>query len=471
MMESNPASPLFTDYYQLTMGQAYFKKNLHEQPACFDYFFRKLPFKGGYVVLAGVQDFLQALENLKFSDADLEYLQKQGLDEAFLEYLKAFRFSGSISGAKDGSIVFPLEPILKVEGTLLETQLVETLLLNFINFQSLIATKASRIRFSAGTRILSDFGLRRAQGPGATMASRASIVGGFDNTSNLLAACNYNIPASGTMAHSFIETFENELAAFRHYAAVFPNNCVLLVDTYNTLKSGLPNAIIVAKELEAKGFRLKGIRLDSGDLAYFSKKARALLDSHGLQYVQIIVSNQLDEYVIKSLLDQGAPIDVFGVGTSMIIGKPDGALDGVYKLAWAGDKPRLKISDNVQKTTFPGKKVVYRFLDNERRFYVDCISLEGEPLPKKMIHPFEAEKSLSLEGLDCIPLFCQLMQVGKMLFAPISAFEQREYAYKEFEKLPEEHKRFDFPHIYKIGISEELASLRTGMMRNFLKAL
>ncbi|HAJ98982.1 MAG TPA: nicotinate phosphoribosyltransferase [Bacteroidales bacterium] len=469
MHYQNPISPLYTDFYQLTMGQAYFMNKLHDQPACFDYFFRKIPYKGGFVLLSGVQDFLQALEQLAFCKEDLDFLQRMGFSDEFLEFLRRFKFRGSILGASDGDIVFPLSPILRIEGTLFECQLIETLLLNIINFQSLIATKASRVRFSAGNRILSDFGLRRAQGYGAVMASKAAIAGGFDNTSNLLAAHAFDIPAAGTMAHSFVESFESELTAFRHYAQVFPDNCILLVDTYNTLKSGVPNAIVVAKELEAKGFKLKGIRLDSGDLAYFSKKARTMLDMEGLQYVKIIVSNQLDEYVIKSLIDQGAPIDVMGVGTSMIIGRPDGALDGVYKLAWAGEKPRLKISDNVQKTTLPGKKIVYRFLDADGNFYADCIALEDEPVPQRMIHPFEAEKSLSLNDLQYKLLLKPIMENGKMIIPTQTPFQLREIGEKEFASLPEEHKRFDFPHIYKVGISEGVTNLRADLLRNYMK--
>ena len=460
MFESSKISPLYTDLYQLTMGQAYFTNGKHQTEACFDYFFRKIPYKGGYVVFAGLSDLLEMIEGLRFSEKDLSYLKNQGFRMDYLEYLESFQFKGSLSGMKEGEIVFPFEPILRVEGGLLETQLVETLLLNILNFQSLIATKASRIRLSAGKRQLSDFGLRRAQSFGALHASKAAIIGGFDSTSNVLAAERYGIPPSGTMAHSFIETFENELEAFRHYAEAFPEQCVLLVDTYNTLRSGIPNAIRVAHEMEAKGRRLSAIRLDSGDLAYFARKARKMLDESGLDYVKIVVSNQLDEHVIKSLLDQGAPIDIFGVGTNMVIGRPDGAIDGVYKLAASGGKARLKISDNVQKTTLPGRKKVLRYLDTEGNFYADCIALVEEDHPGKMIHPFEKEKSLILEGRDFETVFAPLMERGKALQKPHSAFELRERVYARLERLPAEHQRFDFPHIYKVGISERLSELR-----------
>ncbi|HSV87019.1 MAG TPA: nicotinate phosphoribosyltransferase [Bacteroidales bacterium] len=469
MINSLPISPLYTDLYQLTMGQAYFFSGKHEQQSSFDYFFRKIPFQGGYVVLAGVEEFLNMLEHLHFSEYDLNYLKKLGFKNEFLEYLSGFRFRNNIIGMEEGEIVFPLEPILRVDGGLLECQLVETLLLNVINFQSLVATKASRIRNSAGARPLSDFGLRRAQSLGSLHASRAAIIGGFDSTSNVLAAQNYDISPAGTMAHSFIETFDNELDAFRHYADVFPDNCILLVDTYNTLKSGIPNAIKVAHELEAKGHKLKGIRLDSGDLAYFAKRARKMLNDNGLHYVKIIVSNQLDEYVIKSLLDQGAPIDIFGVGTSMVIGKPDGAIDGVYKLAWTGNKPRLKISDNVQKTTLPGKKIVFRFFDNDGFFYADCIALESENSPDLMIHPFEKEKSLNLKDLRREVLHKPLMEHGKALNGMQNPAVLREKVQKRLEYLAPEHKRFDFPHLYKVGISEALSDLRSQIICQFRK--
>lgn len=268
MFDYYKLSPLYTDLYQLTMAQAYFQNNMHKRRASFDYFFRKLPFKGGYVVFAGLFDLVRYVEQLRFSDDDIYYLQNHGFDKRFLEYLKTFRFEGDISGMREGELVFPFEPVVRVEGNLIEAQLVETLLLNIVNFQSLIATKASRIRFVSGNRMLSDFGLRRAQSFGAMHASKAAIIGGFNSTSNVLAAKKFELPHVGTMAHSFIESFGDELTAFRAYSNAFPKACTLLVDTYNTLFSGIPNAITVAKEMRQKGESLNGIRLDSGDLAY-----------------------------------------------------------------------------------------------------------------------------------------------------------------------------------------------------------
>ncbi len=458
-------SPLYTDMYQLTMGQAYFLHQRHDSPACFDYFFRKTPYDGGYVIFTGLADLLEIIASISFDSSEIDYLHSQGFHPDYLSYLEGFTFKGSIFGMKEGEIIFPFEPVLRVEGGMLETQLIETLLLNLLNFQSLIATKASRIRNSAGTRILSDFGLRRAQGMGGIQASRAAIIGGFDNTSNVFSARQNGIPPAGTMAHSFIESYDSELDAFRAYASVFPDKCILLVDTYNTLKSGLPNAIKVARELEEKGFKLKGIRLDSGDLAYLSKKARAMLDNEGFDYVQIVVSNQLDEFVVKSLLDQGAPIDIFGVGTSMITGRPDGAIDGVYKLSFSDGKARLKISENIQKTTLPGKKKVLRYLDEEGRFYADCIALYEEDSPEKMFHPFQKEKSILLKGRPYEELFILHMQHGKITTAVNGPFALREQVSQRLGQLPEEHKRFDYPHIYKVGISQKLSKSRDSIVK------
>ncbi|MFA5615247.1 MAG: nicotinate phosphoribosyltransferase, partial [Syntrophorhabdaceae bacterium] len=300
-------SATYTDHYELTMGQAYFLAGQKDVLAVFDYFFRKNPFEGGYAIFAGLLDLLAVLEAFRFDKEDLRFLKEQSFDPDYLTYLENFRFKGTVYSPPEGDLVFPTRPVLRVEGNLIETQLIETVLLNILNFQSLIATKASRMRLVAKDRMLIDFGLRRAQGPGGYYASRAAVIGGFDATSNARAARDYNLQPSGTMAHSYIESYESEIDAFRSFAAARPNDCVLLVDTYNTLYSGVPNAIIVAKEMERKGQRLKGIRLDSGDLSYLAQKCRAMLDEAGLSYVRIAASNQLDEYVIRSLMDQGAP--------------------------------------------------------------------------------------------------------------------------------------------------------------------
>ncbi|MDZ7847017.1 MAG: nicotinate phosphoribosyltransferase [Owenweeksia sp.] len=353
----------FTDLYQLSMAQVYFQTGRHNETAVFDYFFRKLPFKGGYAVFAGLQNLIDILEKFRFEEKDIAFLQKKGFPKDFLDYLRNFQFRGNIYGPKEGDLVFSTRPVLQVEASLIEAQIIETLLLNVLNFQTLIATKASRMRLTAGNGKLVDFGLRRAHGPAGYYAARAAMIGGFSATSNVLAGRDFGLETSGTMAHSFVQSYDSELAAFRDFAKYRSHDCVLLVDTYDTLKSGLPNAIKVGREMAERGDRLKGIRLDSGDLAYLAQQSRKMLDEAGLEYVKIAASNQLDEHVIKSLRDQNAPIDLFGVGTSLVTGSPDAALDGVYKLSETNGVPRIELSESIEKITLPGKKQVYRLAD------------------------------------------------------------------------------------------------------------
>lgn len=330
-----------------------------------------------------MEDLLDVLEQLRFEQQDIEFLQHQNMHPGFIDYLQQFKFTGAVYASREGDVVFPTRPVVIIEANLIEAQIIETLLLNILNFQTLIATKARRIRQVAGERILIDFGLRRAQGAGGYFASRAAIVGGFDSTSNVRAGRDYSIPVSGTMAHSFIQSYDSEIQAFSDYAEAWPENCFLLVDTYNTLQSGVPNAIKIAKEMEKRGHRLKGIRLDSGDLAWLSKRARHMLDEAGLNYVAITVSNQLDEYVIKNLLEQDAPIDAFGVGTNLAIGAPDAALDGVYKLAFINGQPSIKLSDTPAKITIPYQKQVYRVFERDGTYRgADVVCLKRK---KKLI--------------------------------------------------------------------------------------
>ena len=453
--------------YELAMAEAYFKEKKQDEHACFDYFFRKIPYGGGYVIFCGLAELLPVIESLHFDSGEIDWLHKQGFDKEFLSWLEAFRFKGNIRSMQEGEIVFPLEPLLEVEGGLAEVQIIETLLLNYLNFQSLIATKAARMRYAAGSRHLSEFGLRRAQALGGVSASRAAIAGGFDSTSNMFAAKKYNIKAVGTMAHSFIQSQQDELTAFRKFADAEPENCTLLVDTYNTLKSGIPNAIIVAKEMKQKGHQLKAVRLDSGDLAYLSKKARKMLDDVGLQNVLISVSNQLDEYLIKSLLEQKAPIDSFGVGTSLATGQPDAALDGVYKLSEINGEPKLKLSENITKVTLPGIKQVYRFIDDANCFAADAIGLEKDPVPSKMIHPYDIEKSMPLNTKNATPLLKGVMKNGKSLLKNDEPENVAGFVQKRMQQLPDEHKRFNNPHIYKVGISESLHQLRSDLRKKY----
>ncbi len=465
-MESNLG--LFTDKYELTMAQAYFKGGRSQSKAVFDYFFRNLPFQNGFLVFAGLQDFLLLLQDFTFNEQAIDFLHHDHFDPDFLEYLKSFRFKGTIHAMREGEIVFPYEPLLRVEGTLIETQIIETLLLNILNFESLIATKAARVRLAAGNRAVSDFGLRRAHGMGGIHASRAAIIGGCDSTSNVLTAFRYGLNPVGTIAHSFIQSFPDEISAFREYARFNPDTCFLLVDTYDTLNSGIPNAITVAKELERDGHRLVGIRIDSGDLAYLSKKARRMLDEAGLHYVKISVSNQLDERVIKSLIEQGAPIDLFGVGTRLITGQPDSALDGVYKLSVADGQPRMKISDSLSKTTLPGLKKVFRYSNGDGGFLADAIVLDDEREIEYIYHPFEKEKHFRVADLKKESLFEKVVDRGELIMQLRSVPEIAAFVRERLNLLPPEHKRFEYPHIYKVGVSKKLRLLRDEIVRNHL---
>jgi nicotinate phosphoribosyltransferase len=462
----NDGSGIYTDYYQLTMAQGYFLTGRTDAVSCFDYFFRENPFHGGYVIFAGLTDVLEMIEGFSFSDEMIEYLRRHGFQDDFLRYLRSFKFRGTITSVREGEIVFPLEPLLRIEGTLIEAQIVETLLLNILNFESLIATKASRVKAAAGGRRVVDFGLRRAQGLGGIHGTKAAIIGGIDATSNLYAAFHNGFEVSGTQAHSWVQSFNDELTAFRKYAEVYPDRCILLVDTYNTLRSGLPNAIRVGKELEQRGHHLMAIRLDSGDLAYLSKHARNMLDQAGLPYVKITVSNQLDEYVIRSLLeDQGAPIDIFGVGTRLITGQPAAALDGVYKLSMCDREPRLKFSENYTKLTLPGVKSIYRFLNEEGLFSADGVTLQGEPQPESIFHPFFPEQRSSLKHCASEMLMHKVMDGGSTIIKS-SAQESAQYAQERLSHLAAEHKRFEFPHIYRVGISQKLLSLRARLVED-----
>lgn len=461
----------YTDLYEITMGETYFLANRQDHKACFDYFFRKVPNRGGYVVFAGLQEALEILEDLHFTKEDIHFLKQLNFHSSFIEYLENFRFSGEVYACPEGEIIFPNCPILRVEGNIIEAQLVETLLLNILNFESLIATKASRMKEVAGNRILSDFGLRRSQGMGGVLATKASIIGGFHSTSNVYAAQIYGLDVVGTMAHSFVESFDSELEAFRVFSASRPDDCIFLVDTYNTIRSGVPNAIIVAKEMELAGQKASGVRLDSGDLAYLSKATRRMLDEAGLGYMKIVASNQLDEFVIKSLMEQGAPIDIFGVGTSLVTGKPDGALDGVYKLSAYSGKPRLKLSESLEKITLPGVKQVLRVMDKNEMFYgADVIVLaDEEQRTDVMNHPYEPGKSMAIGNFTQIPLLQKVMSKGKRIVEQPSLREVSDYVFKRLSLLPTEFKRFENPHIYKVGISDKLMDLRDGLRNEYKK--
>ncbi len=453
-------SGLFTDHYELTMAQGYFLDGRQNLSACFDYFFRKNPFGSGYTIFAGLQNLLEIISDFKFEAEAIDHLNKIGFKSDFLEYLKDFSFKGDIFAPNEGEVVFSAEPIVRFEGNIIETQLIESVSLNVLNFQSLIATKASRLRHSAGDRMVIDFGMRRAQGMAAIHGSRAAVIGGVNSTSNVYSAYSYGMTSTGTMAHSWIQSYDDEIDAFRKFAHAFPQNCVLLVDTFDTLRSGVPNAITVAKEMEAKGQKLFAVRLDSGDLAYLSKKARVMLSDAGLKYVKIVASNQLDEYLIKSLIEQGAPIDGFGVGTSLITGQKDAALDGVYKLSMADERPNLKLSEDFEKITLPGVKKIHRYFNGNGNFYADGILLNDEKDPERIFHPLQPLKSSEVKNMKKEILQSKVYANGAILLEEKSVHEISEYVKERLNRLPEEHKRFENPHIYKIGVSSKLMNLR-----------
>ena len=461
---------LFTDLYELTMMQGYWASGLTEHHSCFELFFRSVPEQGGYCVAAGIEDSLRLLADLRFRPEHLDYLASLELFRpAFLEYLGDLRFRGDLRALPEGSIVFPHEPILEVTGRTVEAQWVETLLLNCVNFQTLIATKASRIVRAATPATVIEFGLRRAHGPnGGRWASKAAYAGGCVGTSNVEAGFLYGIPVYGTHAHSWIQSFPNERDAFRAYADAFPDHCIFLIDTYDTLHQGLPNAIAEAKRLQAAGRRAVGIRLDSGDLAYLAKACRAELDKAGLEYVKILASSDIDEYLIQEMKVQQAPIDFFGVGTRLVTAFQEPALGGVYKLAaikapggaW---EPKLKISSNPAKTTIPGRKQIWRY-EADGRYQGDALACFDEAAPARMRHPDLEHKQTTFPADTLRPLLAPRMRGGELLGAAPSLEETRGFVATELAKLPVEHQRLANPHIYRVGLSDRLWETRHTMI-------
>jgi nicotinate phosphoribosyltransferase len=447
---------------------------MHGQRAGFDLFFRKNPFQGSYAVFAGLEPALNYLEQLAFSDDDLIYLKSLGIFRAnFIDYLRTFRFRGRVVAAPEGTVVFANEPILTVEGTLGEAQLVESALLNIINFQTLIATKAARIKQAAGHSVVVEFGLRRAQGPdGALGEVRAAYVGGVRSTSNVWAGQLIGVPVKGTHAHSWVMAFEDELEAFRAYAAVFPDSAILLVDTYDTLKSGVPNAITVAGELRRKGHELVGIRLDSGDLAYLSKTARQMLDEAGFPAVKIVASSDLDEYVIESIRNEGGRIDIYGVGTRLATaaGVGGGALGGVYKLVSYNGEPRLKVTSDIAKATLPGDKSLLRLVDHDGTFVQDVICRAGErPAPGSRV--FDPTNPLRRKILppDChYRHIRQVVMDGGGIRETLPSLEAcADHCAGQLSCLPEGTLRLHNPHRYKVSISSGLHELCERLMSRY----
>jgi nicotinate phosphoribosyltransferase len=465
-------SALLTDLYELTMLAGYLEEGMHETPAVFDLFFRHNPFNGGYAVFAGLDTALAYLENLRFNDEELAYLGKLGIFRPrFLDFVREFRFSGTVIAPREGTVVFANEPLLTVEGTLAEAQFVETALLNIINFQTLVATKASRVVHAAAGGEVIEFGLRRAQGPdGGLSEARAAYVGGVRSTSNVLAGQTFAIPVKGTHAHSWIMAFPDELTAFRTYAEVFPDSAVLLVDTYDTLKSGIPHAITVARELRERGHELIGVRIDSGDLAYLSRETRRMFDEAGFPGVKILASNELDEFVIDSIRDEGGRVDIYGVGTKLAtcMGEGGGALGGVYKLVKIGDRPKLKVTSDIAKATLPDRKRLVRAVTPDGAFIQDVICLDGEEIrPGDTV--YDPTNPLQHVAIPAGAAFIELRQVamagGKRTAAqqePLDEMANR--CADQLDRLPQGCLRFINPHRYKVSISQGLHDLRLRLM-------
>lgn len=463
---------MLTDLYQLTMLSGYFQSGKHRQKAAFDLYFRRVPVQGGFCVAAGLEPALEYLTGLRFDADDIAYLASLELFQAdFLEWLADFRFQGDVWAVPEGELVFPNEPMLKVEGTLAEAQIVESTLLNLLNFQTLIATRAARLKIAARGAPILEFGLRRAQGPdGAMSASRAAYIGGCDATSNTLAGQRFDIPVKGTHAHSWVMSFSSELEAFRAYAKAYPDSCILLVDTYDTLEIGVPNAITVGRELRRQGHELKGIRLDSGDLALLSKKARQLLDEAGFPEVAIVASNDLDEQLIDSLLQQGARIDIWGVGTNLVTSRGEPALGGVYKLAAVVEDdqwvPRIKLSGNPVKTTIPARKQVWRAFDGRGRMLGDVLSLlDEEPRGEvKSYDPLYAGQARSLSPDRWEPMLKPAIRSGTRVVEPVSLHSSRELARRNLESLAPESRRRLNPERYWVGLAGSLHQLRNQLI-------
>lgn len=480
---STITSALFTDFYELTMAQGYWKEKMN-QKVVFDMFFRKNPFNGGFSVLAGNETLINAIENFTFSEDDIAYLKTQGIfEQGFLDYLKDFHFTGDLYTMQEGTVIFPQEPIVRIHANLIEAQILEGIVLNYINFQSLIATKTARVWLASNKGGIMEFGLRRAQGPdGAMSASRAAFIGGAAGTSNTLAGKKYGIPVMGTMAHSWIMSFPSELDAFNAYAEIYPQNAVFLIDTYDTLKSGIKNAIKAGAKLVEKGYNF-GVRLDSGDISYLSNEVRKELDKAGFPQAKISVSNELTEEIINTLVAQHAPINSWGVGTHMVTGGNESSFTGVYKLCARHDKttdtmiPAMKFSDNPAKTTNPGIKNVYRLYDENGMAQADILALEDEVIEKdkdyRYYHPMIDYRQFSFKATNVEPLLKLFLKDGKRVIEKIDDSLQlrksRETMQKQLASLDDSYKRILNPHIYKVSITEKLKDLKLGFIKENIR--
>ncbi|EGT3617631.1 nicotinate phosphoribosyltransferase [Clostridium perfringens] len=471
---------MLVDFYELTMANGYFKNGIQNKIAYFDMYFRRVPDGGGYCIMAGVEQLIEYLSNLNFSEDDIAYLKsKEQFSDEFLEFLINFKFTCDVWAIPEGNPVFPNEPLVIVKGPVIQAQFVETMILLTINHQTLIATKANRICRAAGDKTVMEFGSRRAQGyDGAIYGARAAAIGGCDSTACTIADQMFDIPAIGTMAHSWIQLFGDEYEAFKAWAVAYPDNCTLLIDTYNVLKSGVPNAIKVFDEiLKPLGKRPKGIRIDSGDITYLSKKCRKMLDDAGYPDCKIIVSNSLDEYIIRDVLSQGASIDAFGVGERLITARSEPVFGGVYKLVAVEDEegniiPRIKISENEEKITNPGFKRLIRIFDNTTHTALaDLISLNDEKIdtdkPLEIFDPIHVWKRKTLTDYYVKDLLVKIFENGKACYKNPSVMEIRDYAKKECEKLWPEILRFENPHNYYVDLSNGLWNLKHNLLHRY----
>ena len=467
---------MMTDLYQLTMMYGYYKCGMRDNLATFDMFYRSKDESTHYAIMAGIEQLMDYIENLHFDDEDIAYLRGMGIfDEDFLTELKGFSFHGDIQAVPEGTIVFSHEPLIRVTAPIFEAQLIETALLNIINHQTLIATKASRVVQAAEGGTIMEFGLRRAQGPDAGIyGARAAIIGGCAGTSNVLTGQMYNMPAMGTHAHSWVMSFPTELEAFRKYAELFPTSCLLLVDTYDTLRSGVPNAITVFNELREKGFEPKGIRLDSGDLAYLSREARKMLDDAGFPNAIICASGDLDENLIRDLKLQGAAIDTWGVGTKLITSEDCPSLGGVYKLSaeYVDGRvvPKIKISENTVKITNPGVKKLYRIYDKANgKAIADLIALEQETYDESqtltIYDPVNTWKSMTLTNYTMKELQVPLFKNGKRVYESPSLMDIQKHCKEDLDTFWDQYKRLLNPQRYKVDLSDSLWMLKNSMIQ------
>ncbi|MDY4145116.1 MAG: nicotinate phosphoribosyltransferase [Bacilli bacterium] len=467
---------LMCDFYELTMANGYFQSDIKDQICYFDVFFRTIPDGGGFAIAAGLEQVLEYIKNIHFTEDEIAYLRsKKCFSEEFLEYLKTFRFTGDIYAVKEGTVIFPKEPIMIVRGNAIEAQFLETFVLSALNHNSLIATKANRIVRASNKHAISEFGARRAHGPlAATYGARAAYIGGCVGTSNVLTDYLFNVPVTGTMAHSWVQMFDTEYLAFKKYCEVYPDDVVLLVDTFDILRSGVPNAIKAFNEvLKPLGKRPKGIRIDSGDIAYYSRKAREMLDKAGYEDCKIVASNSLDEYIIRDLFFQDAKVDSFGVGERLITSKNSPVFDGVYKLA-AVEKnniiiPKIKISENVEKITNPHFKKVYRLISNDtNKAIADLITVYDEKTPEGPIEIFDPEvtwKRQMVDNYHVQELLVQVVKDGEVIYETPSMKDIQEYCKSQVKELWDEVKRFENPHNYYVDLSQKLWDIKDDLLK------